>query len=522
MLLIDVVRVSEAVTRTSARLGKVGHLAELLGRVGPDEAEIAIAYLSGELPQRQVGVGWRTLQDVPPPRLAATATLTQVDALLSRIKAVSGQGSQAARKGLVTELFAGLTSQEQAFLTRLLSGELRQGALDGVMIEAVAKASGAPSADVRRALTLRGWLPAVGAAALSGGVEALHAFRLEVGRPVAPMLAGSAANVAAALEKAGSQPSGRRATPPEADSPAVALEWKLDGIRVQAHRSGDQVRVFTRTLDDITNQVPELVEAVLALPEPDLVLDGEVIALQPDGRPYPFQVTASRVASKLDVARLREQTPLSVFFFDALRAGGQDLLDLPYAERQEALARAVPPGLLTPRLVTADVAKAEEYFAEVVRAGHEGLVVKTLTSPYAAGRRGAGWIKVKPRHTLDLVVLAAEWGHGRREGKLSNLHLGARDPEGGFVMLGKTFKGLTDELLAWQTERFLEIADGPTDGWTVTLRPELVVEIAFDGVQRSPRYPGGMALRFARVLRYRPDKRAEEADTVDTVRALML
>ncbi|YCK35762.1 ATP-dependent DNA ligase [Actinomadura sp. ATCC 39365] len=507
MLLIDVVRTSDAVTRTSARLGKVGHLAELLARVGPDEAEIAIAYLSGDLPQRQIGVGWRSLEDVPQPKLAATATLTAVDALLTRIKAVSGPGSQAARRALVAELFAGLTSQEQQFMRRLLNGELRQGALDGVMIEALAKASGAPSAAVRRALTLRGWLPAVGAAALTGGVAALHAFKLEVGRPVSPMLAGSAPNVAAALEKAG--------------SPA-SLEWKLDGVRVQAHRSGTQVRVFTRTLDDITAQVPELVEAVLGLDSADLVLDGEVLALRPDGRPHPFQVTASRVSSKTDVARLREQTPLSVFFFDALRADGADLLDLPYSQRQEALARAVPPGLLTPRLITADVAEAEKFFTDVVKAGHEGLVVKSLSSPYAAGRRGAGWIKVKPRHTLDLVVLAAEWGHGRREGKLSNLHLGARDPEGGFVMLGKTFKGLTDELLAWQTERFLELADGPTDEWAVKLRPELVVEIAFDGVQRSPRYPGGMALRFARVLRYRPDKRPEDADTVATVRSLML
>ncbi|WP_049570958.1 ATP-dependent DNA ligase [Nonomuraea sp. SBT364] len=508
MLLIDVVRVSEAVTRTSARLGKIGHLAELLGRVGPGEAEIAIAYLSGELPQRQIGVGWRTLQELPGPKLAATATLTGVDALLTRIKAVSGQGSQAARKALVGELFAGLTSQEQAFMLKLLSGELRQGALDGVMIEAVAKASGAPSADVRRALTLRGWLPAVGAAALAGGVAQLREFRLEVGRPVSPMLAGSAPNVAAALEKA--------RTP-------AALEWKLDGIRVQAHRSGGDVRVFTRTLDDITAQVPELAEAVLGLPADDLVLDGEVIALRPDGRPHPFQVTAARTSSRTNVARLREETPLHVFFFDALRVGGADLLDLPYSERQEALARTVPPGLLTPRLVTSDPAEAEKFFTDVVRAGHEGLVVKSLTSPYAAGRRGAGWIKVKPRHTLDLVVLAAEWGHGRREGKLSNLHLGARDPEtGGFVMLGKTFKGLTDELLAWQTERFLELADGPADEWTVTLRPELVVEIAFDGVQRSPRYPGGMALRFARVLRYRLDKHASDADTVETVRSLMI
>jgi len=508
VLLIDVVRVSEAVTRTSARLGKVGHLAELLGRVGTDEAEIAISYLSGELPQRQIGVGWRGLQDLPVPKLAATATLTEIDALLSKIKSISGQGSQSTRKTLVTQLFAGLTTQEQAFMLRLLSGELRQGALDGVMIEAIAKASGAPSAAVRRALTLRGWLPAVGAAALAGGEERLGAFRLEVGRPVSPMLAGSAPNVAAALEKAG--------TP-------AALEWKLDGIRVQAHRSGAEVKVFTRTLDDITAQLPELAEAVLALPADELVLDGEVIALRPDGRPHPFQVTAARTSSKLNVARLREETPLRVFFFDALRIDGADLLDLPYAERQEALVRTVPPGLLTPRLVTADLARAETFFADVVRAGHEGLVVKSLTAPYTAGRRGAGWIKVKPRHTLDLVVLAAEWGHGRREGKLSNLHLGARDPEtGAFVMLGKTFKGLTDELLAWQTERFLELADGPTTEWTVTLRPELVVEIAFDGVQRSPRYPGGMALRFARVLRYRLDKRPGDADTVETVRSLMV
>ncbi|NBE95329.1 ATP-dependent DNA ligase [Nonomuraea sp. KC401] len=507
MLLIDVVRVSEAVTRTSSRLGKIGHLAELLGRVGPGEAQIAISYLSGELPQRQVGVGWRTLEDLPQPKLAATATLTAVDALLSRIKAVSGQGSQAARRTLVAELFAGLTSQEQQFMSRLLHGELRQGALDGVMIEAVAKASGAPASDVRRALTLRGSLPAVGAAALAGGVAALHAFRLEVGRAVSPMLAGSAPNVAAALEKAG--------TP-------AALEWKLDGVRVQAHRAGPEVKVFTRTLDDITPQVPELVEAVLEMPADDLVLDGEVIALRPDGRPHAFQVTASRVSSKTDVSRLRERTPLSVFFFDALRADGADLLDQPYAQRQETLTRLVPQGLLTPRLVTGEVAEAEQFFTDVVKAGHEGLVVKSLASPYAAGRRGAGWIKVKPRHTLDLVVLAAEWGHGRRQGKLSNLHLGARDPEGGFVMLGKTFKGMTDELLAWQTERFLELAEGPTDGWTVKVRPEVVVEIAFDGVQRSPRYPGGMALRFARVLRYRPDKRVEDADTVETVRALML
>jgi DNA ligase-1 len=507
VLLIDLARTSAAVAAEPARLAKIRHLADMLSRVGPDEAVIAIAYLSGELPQRQIGVGWRTLQDLPEPRQVATATLTWVDQLLDRVKTRSGPGSQAAKKALIDELFSGATRQEQVFLLRLLQGELRQGALEGVMVEAVAKASGAPVADVRRALTLRGWLPAVGAAALTGGATALRAFRLEVGRPVAPMLAQSATSVAAALTKIGD---------------SAALEWKLDGIRVQAHRSGAAVGVFTRTLDDITASVPELVEAVLALPARELVLDGEVIALRPDGRPEPFQITAGRVSSKLDVARLRAATPLTVFFFDALHLDGDDLLDRPAVDRHAALAGVAPAELLTPRLVTDDAERGEAFFGDVVRRGHEGVVVKSLTAPYAAGRRGAGWIKVKPRHTLDLVVLAAEWGHGRRQGKLSNLHLGARDPEsGGFVMLGKTFKGLTDQLLSWQTERFLELAEGPTDSWTVSIRPELVVEIAFDGVQRSPRYPGGMALRFARVLRYRPDKRPEDADTLDTVRALM-
>jgi DNA ligase-1 len=507
VLLIDLARTSAAVAAASARLAKIAHLAELLSRVGPDEAVIAIAYLSGELPQRQIGVGWRALRDVPEPRQVATATLTQVDALLDRIKAQSGPGSQAARKALVAELFGAATRQEQSFLSRLLGGELRQGALDGVMIEAVAKAAGVPSAEVRRALMLRGWLPAVGAAALQGGIDELRAFQLEVGRPVAPMLAQSAPTGTAALEKIG--------------GPA-AVEWKLDGVRVQAHRSGDQVGVFTRTLEDITEQVPELVEAMLGLPVSDIVLDGEVLALRPDGRPEPFQVTAGRVASRTDVAGLRESVPLSVFFFDALRVDGVDLLDLPSEERHAALARAVPAELITPRLMTADAEEGEAFFADAVRRGHEGVVVKAPQTPYAAGRRGAGWIKVKPRHTLDLVVLAAEWGSGRRQGWLSNLHLGALDPEtGGFVRLGKTFKGLTDELLTWQTEQFLRLAEGSTEEWVVTVKPELVVEIAFDGVQRSSRYPGGMALRFARVLRYRPDKRAEEADTVAMVRALM-
>ncbi|MEV7010372.1 ATP-dependent DNA ligase [Streptosporangium sp. NPDC051022] len=508
MLLIDLARTSAAVAAGSARLAKIRHLAELLGRVEPDEAEIAIAFLSGELPQRNIGVGWASLQDPPEPRLAATATLRQVNDFLDRIKAQAGPGSQAARKTLIAELFGAATRQEQTFLSRLLRSELRQGALDGVMIEAIAKAAEVPVAEVRRALTLRGWLPAVGAAALNGGVEALRGFHLEVGRPVSPMLAQSAPSIAAALRKIG--------------GPA-AVEWKLDGVRVQAHRSGDTVTVFTRTLDDITAQVPELVEAVGALSSEDLVLDGEVLALRPDGRPEPFQITSGRVSSRADVTGARERTPLSVFFFDALRVDGADLLELPGEARHAALVKAVPAELVTPRLVTEDIADAEEFYKDAIRSGHEGVVVKSPHTPYAAGRRGAGWIKVKPRHTLDLVVLAAEWGHGRREGRLSNLHLGARDPlTGGFVMLGKTFKGLTDELLAWQTQRLLELAEGPTDHWMISVRPELVVEVAFDGVQQSSRYSGGMALRFARVLRYRPDKSADQTDTVETVRSLML
>ncbi|RJL34468.1 ATP-dependent DNA ligase [Bailinhaonella thermotolerans] len=504
MLLVEVARTSEAVAGDSGRLSKVAHLAEALGRAEPGEVAVAIAYLSGELPQRQIGVGWRGLRELPPPAAVPSLTLAHVDEVFDRIKAQSGTGSQAARRGLVNGLFAAATEPEQRFLVRLLTGELRQGALDGVMTDAIARAAGVPAAEVRRALMLRGSLPAVGATALAEGAEGLRGFRLEVGRPLQPMLAQSADTVAAALEKTG--------------VPA-AVEWKLDGVRVQVHRAGSEVTVFTRTLDEITSRVPELVEAVLALPVTTAVLDGEVIALRPDGRPEPFQVTASRVGSRTDVARLREATPLSVFFFDALHLDGQDLLDLPYTARQDALAKAVPSGLLTPRVTTSDAGEVEEFFAAAVARGHEGVLVKSPDAVYAAGRRGAGWVKVKPRHTLDLVVLAAEWGNGRRRGWLSNLHLGALDPEtGGYVMLGKTFKGMTDKLLAWQTERLLELATGPADQYVVPVRPELVVEIAFDGVQRSPRYPGGMALRFARVVRYRPDKRPQDADTVQTVR----
>jgi ATP-dependent DNA ligase I len=499
VLLAEIAEVSKAVAGTSARLAKIGTLAGALREAGPLEVPIAVAYLSGELPQRQIGVGWATLRDGFPPADTATLTLSEVDSAFSAIGAVSGKGSATARKALVGELFGRATAAEQEFFFRLLSGELRQGALEGVMIEAVARAASVPVAEVRRAMMLRGSLGAVAAAALAGGGEALRAFGLEVGRPVRPMLAASANSIDEALERAG--------------LPA-AVEWKLDGIRIQAHLSGGNVRLFTRTLDDITGRLPEVVAALGKVPVSAAVLDGELIALREDGRPLPFQDTASRTASSDGVV------PLSVFLFDALHLDGADLIDEPDQRRHALLAAAVPPELLMPRLVTDSAEPATAFFHDAVSRGHEGVVVKSLAVSYAAGRRGAGWIKVKPRHTLDLVVLAVEWGHGRRRGWLSNLHLGARDPAtGGFVMLGKTFKGLTDELLAWQTQRLLALEER-RDSYTVYVRPELVVEVAFDGVQRSPRYPGGLALRFARVLRYREDKPAADADTIDTLRAL--
>jgi DNA ligase-1 len=467
----------------------------------PDEAPIAVAYLSGELPQRQIGVGWAALRDAPPPAAEPSLTIADVDSAFTRIGVLAGKGSTGERRRLIGELLATATDDEQYFLVRLLSGELRQGALDGVMTEAVARAAGVPVTQVRRAVMLRGSLPAVAGAALSGGSEALTGFGLRVGQPLKPMLAASAPTMEDALAKIAA---------------AAAVEWKLDGIRIQAHIVDGEVRLFTRTLDDITARLPEVVAVLGKLPVRSAVFDGELIALRPDGRPLPFQDTAARAASEVPV----EAVPLSVFLFDALHLDGTDLIDEPDEDRHAALTSVVPAELLMPRLVTDSADEAMAFFRDALAHGHEGVVVKSLATPYAAGRRGAGWIKVKPRHTLDLVVLAVEWGHGRRQGWLSNLHLGARDPEtGGWVMLGKTFKGLTDELLTWQTAKLLELEDH-RDSWTVYVRPELVVEIAFDGVQRSPRYPGGVALRFARVLRYREDKPAAEADTIGTVRAL--
>jgi DNA ligase-1 len=523
VLLAELVRTSEAVAATSGRRAKIDEISALLRQAGPDEVPVVVAFLSGELRQRQIGVGYSALASLlwrpghePADAGQATLTVLQTDAAFADIGEVAGAGAQAARKQLLAGLFARATAAERAFLGRLLSGELHQGALEGVMIEAVARAAEIPAADVRRAHLLAGSLPVVAATALDpeGGLAALQALGLQVGRPLRPMLASSADSVTTALARV---------------SPAV-LEWKIDGVRIQVHRDGPQIGVFTRTLDDITGRVPEIVSAVLALDVRSLVLDGEAVALGPAGRPRPFQVTASRTSSQLDVAKQAAQVPLTPFFFDLLHLDGADLIDEPASTRQALMARVLPAGLLIPRLVTADVGAAEQFFADAVARGHEGVVVKSPSGVYAAGRRGSEWIKVKPRHTLDLVILAAEWGHGRRRGWLSNLHLGARDPgTGGLVMLGKTFKGLTDQMLTWQTERLLELAESPgarpagdpREAYgVVRVRPELVVEVAFDGVQSSPRYPGGLALRFARVLRHRPDKPASEADTIDAVRAL--
>lgn len=508
MLLTDVAATSLDVAGASARRAKVARIAELLNRAAPDPRLVAIivSWLSGELPQRQIGVGWAALRSLPPPAAHPVLTVADVDATFSEIGAVSGKGSQARRADLVAGLFAAATETEQTFLRRLLSGELRQGALAGIMADAVASATGIPPQNVRRAAMLGGDLPAVAAAGLTGGTAALEAFTLRVGRPVGPMLAQTATGIADALERLGG---------------TAVFEAKLDGARVQIHRVADEVTVYTRSLDDVTARLPEVVEAALALPVTELIADGEAIALRADNRPHPFQVTASRFGRSVDVAAARAAQPLSVFFFDVLRCDGADLLDAPTSDRIAALDEIVPARHRVDRLLTSDRAAAADFLDATLAAGHEGVMAKSPTAPYEAGRRGAAWLKVKPVHTLDLVVLAVEWGSGRRRGKLSNIHLGARDPAtGGFVMLGKTFKGMTDAMLEWQTQRFLQLAAGPTDSYVVRLRPEQVVEVAFDGIQASPRYPGGLALRFARVLRYRDDKSPTEADTIDTVRAL--
>jgi DNA ligase-1 len=504
--LAGLVEASRALTDTPRRLDKIAVLTELLRGLAPDEIEIAVAYLTGEVRQPRLGVGPAAIMAARPVHAAQHPVLTlgEVDAALERVAGVSGAGSTAQRKRLLGELLSRATAAEQAFLTRLLFGELRQGALDGLMLEAIARAAQLPLSDVRRAAMVAGGLGAVARAALAEGAAGLSRFSLALFQPLLPMLAQPAEGVGAALETLGT----------------AAFEWKLDGARVQVHKSGADVRVYTRGLNDVTAGAPEIVQAVRSLPASSLILDGEAIALRPDGAPQPFQVTMRRFSRKLDVEAARAELPLSVYFFDLLHVDRDDMLGRAAAERFAALAQALPEALIIPRIVTREPRAAQDFLDSALRRGHEGVMAKSLTAPYDAGSRGSAWLKIKQAHTLDLVILAAEWGNGRRQGWLSNLHLGARDPAtGGFVMLGKTFKGLTDDMLRWQTGRLLEL-ELARDAYTVYVRPEVVVEIAVNEIQESPHYPGGLALRFARVKRYRPDKRPEAADTIETVRAL--
>ena len=504
-LLADVVRTSTQVAGEPSRLAKTQLIAECLRRMDPEEVEIAIAYLSGETRHGKLALGYSTLRAcVAGASAKPILTLQEADAAFASLKAVKGKGAAAARAASLSGLFEKATVEEQDFIVRLIVGELRQGALEGVMLDAVAAAAGVPAADVRRAATLAGGVAAVARAALAGGAAALTGFAIRLMRPVLPMLAQPAEDIAAAMKQLGT----------------ALLEWKLDGARVQVHKSGGEIRVFTRNLNDVTAAVPELVDAVQQARTQSLVLDGEAIALKDDGRPHPFQLTMRRFGRKLNVEASRAELPLSVLFFDCLLADGTTMMDRSARERHDVLRELLPAHLVTPSLITDDLAHAERFYGEALARGHEGIMAKSLEAPYESGRRGAGWLKVKRARTLDLVVLAAEWGNGRRRGWLSNLHLGARDAaSGGFVMLGKTFKGLTDEMLAWQTKAFLD-REVSRDDWTVHVRPELVVEIAFNDLQESPHYPAGLALRFARVKGYRPDKRPDEADTIDTVRRI--
>jgi DNA ligase-1 len=505
MLLARLVEVSTAVAATRSRLEKRDLIADLLRETvvagGADEIDIAASYLSGTLRQRRTGVGWRGLAEVPAPASDPSVTLSEVDAALEEISRLSGSGSAGARKTAVADLFGQMTAPEQDYLRNLMTGNVRQGALDSVMLDAIAAAADLPLKAVRRAAMFSAPTGPIAVAALTSGESALEEFSMLVGRPVRPMLAASAPDVAAGVEKVAGE---------------LAVDTKLDGIRIQVHKHGDEVTVFTRSLEEISDRLPEVVAATRSLEATDLILDGEAIALDADGRPRPFQETASTTSTKTGA------TGIQPFFFDLLLHEGDSLIEAPTRERLARLDAAVPEPLRVRRLVTGSADEAQEFFDRAIADGQEGVILKRLDAPYDAGRRGSAWVKVKPRHTLDLVVLAVEWGNGRRRGWLSNIHLGARAPDGGFVMLGKTFKGMTDEMLAWQTERFSELATSPADGssYVVQLRPEQVVEVAFDGLQRSTRYPGGVALRFARVLRYRDDKTADEADTIETVRSI--
>lgn len=504
--LATLVDASRRVGATAARLAKVRELAACLRALDAGEVQIGVQYLSGETPQGRIGLGYAVLQTAraAPAAAAATLSIADVDVRLSALAGMRGAGSTARRAAALQELFSLATAAEQDFLLRLLIGELRQGALAGVMVDAIAAAAQLPVGDVRRAAMYSKDLGAVARVALLEGVESLKQFDLVLMTPIAPMLAQTAADVDEALEQFGS----------------AAFEWKMDGARIQVHKLGADVRIYTRALNDVSAAVPEIVAAVQALPANEVILDGEAIAFNDAGRPHPFQVTMRRFGRKLDVEKLRAELAMRCFFFDCLRLDGTTLTGSAARERFAALANAVPGAMHIPQLVTESAAAAQAFYDAAIAAGHEGIMAKSLEAPYEAGSRGAGWLKIKKVHTLDLVVLAAEWGHGRRTGKLSNLHLGALDPATGeYVMLGKTFKGLTDAMLDWQTRELLA-RQTHADKWTVHVRPEIVAEIAFSDLQASPRYPGGLALRLARVKRYREDKSAAEADTMESVRRI--
>ena len=505
MQFVQVVQASSEVSASSARLRKIAHLADLFRALTPDEIAPVVALVSGEPRQGRLGLGHATISEVSGVRPADEPMLAvlDVDRALGELAELSGAGSARERVRLLTALFERATSAEQDFLRRVLYGELRQGALEGVVLEAVAKSAGIAAAKVRRAVLMGGNLTTAAHAALTGGEAALDAISVRVMLPVRPMLADSADDVDAALS----------------DIEEASLEYKLDGARVQIHKAGSDVRVFSRTLNDVTASVPEIVTVTRALPANELILDGEVIALDASGSPRPFQMTMKRFGRTKNVDALQTELPLTLFAFDCLFVDGTSLLDEPLSRRTEELGR-IAPAVAVPRVLRPTREQAHEFTRAALDQGHEGVMAKALTSPYAAGRRGSAWLKVKQARTLDLVVLAAEWGHGRRQGWLSNLHLGARDPAtNSFVMLGKTFKGMTDEMLAWQTNELLarQIA---REGIVVHVRPELVVEVAFNEIQDSSQYAGGLTLRFARVKRYRSDKTAADTNTIDDVRRL--
>lgn len=505
-LLAALVATSQQVAETSARSAKTRLLADALRAMSADELEIAVLYLSGEIRQGRIGIGPSALRaGVTEAARQSGLQLAEVDGLLTELAGIRGSGSTASRAQALRSLFGRATREEQGFLLRLLTGELRQGALAGVMVDALAQVTGIPLADLRRAAMYERNLGILARVGLEAGAAGLRRFELQVMSPIVPMLAQTAEDVDEALESLAGD---------------VAFEWKMDGARIQVHKRGDEVRIFTRNLNDVTAAIPEIADAAREFPAEELVLDGEAIALTPSGRPHAFQTTMRRFGRKLDVAQMREELPMRAFFFDCLRRDAVSLAERPARERFDALAEVVPAAHAIPRLITRSGEAARKFYDEAIAQGHEGLMAKSLDSPYEAGNRGASWLKAKRVHTLDLVVLAAEWGHGRRHGKLSNLHLGAYDANTQrYVMLGKTFKGLTDQMLEWQTREFLA-RESHHDDWTVYVRPELVVEIAFSDLQASSRYPGGLALRLARVKGYRPDKRVEEADTMETVRKI--